>query len=261
MKKSKTFCVGDLHGNYKALLQCLERSNFDYENDKLIQLGDIVDGWSETVECVKELMKIKNLILIKGNHDDWFMRWVKTNRHPANWQQGGKPTLKSYISNFNPNAELIEHYSLNQTSFLPSDVPQKHIDFFNQMKPYHIEDNNLFVHGGFNRHFDIEDSVYNSENVLMWDRDLWMSALSFQSMSKNSIDARFNMYNKFDNVFIGHTSTINWGTTEPMNAANIWNLDTGAGYKGRLTIMNVETKEYFQSDLSHLLYPDEKGRN
>jgi serine/threonine protein phosphatase 1 len=39
-----------------------------------------------------------------------------------------------------------------------------------------------------------------------------------------------------------------------MNAYNIWNLDTGAGFKGRLTIMEVETKAYWQSDLLTELY-------
>lgn len=34
--------MGDIHGAYKALQQCLERSKFNYENDKLIQLGDVV---------------------------------------------------------------------------------------------------------------------------------------------------------------------------------------------------------------------------
>ncbi len=46
-----------------------------------------------------------------------------------------------------------------------------------------------------------------------------------------------------------------------MQAANIWNLDTGAGFKGKLTIMDVTTKEYFQSDLAQDLYKNEKGRD
>ena len=36
---------GDIHGAHLALLQCLERSNFDFENDTLILIGDVVDGW------------------------------------------------------------------------------------------------------------------------------------------------------------------------------------------------------------------------
>jgi len=41
---SKTFVIGDIHGGYKALLQCFARSGFDYKKDKLICLGDITDG-------------------------------------------------------------------------------------------------------------------------------------------------------------------------------------------------------------------------
>ena len=41
----KTFVMGDSHGAYKAFLQVMERSGFDYENDRLICLGDVSDGW------------------------------------------------------------------------------------------------------------------------------------------------------------------------------------------------------------------------
>jgi len=37
-------------------------------------------------------------------------------------------------------------------------------------------------------------------------------------------------------------------------------MDTGAGWNGRLTIMNTDTKEYFQSDKVNDLYPNERGR-
>lgn len=43
----KRFVVGDIHGGYKALAQCLKRSEFDPEKDFLISLGDICDGWPE----------------------------------------------------------------------------------------------------------------------------------------------------------------------------------------------------------------------
>jgi len=38
-------------------------------------------------------------------------------------------------------------------------------------------------------------------------------------------------------------------------------VDTGAAFKGPLTIMDANTKEYWQSEPVHLLYPDENGRN
>jgi serine/threonine protein phosphatase 1 len=39
-----------------------------------------------------------------------------------------------------------------------------------------------------------------------------------------------------------------------MQAGNIYNLDTGAGHHGRLTIMNVITRQYWQSDPVKTLY-------
>jgi len=46
-----------------------------------------------------------------------------------------------------------------------------------------------------------------------------------------------------------------------MQACNVWNIDTGAAFNGRLTGINVETKQYWQSDIVQQLYPNEKGRN
>ncbi len=37
----KTFVVGDIHGAYRALLQCFEHSGFDRKKDRLIKNADI----------------------------------------------------------------------------------------------------------------------------------------------------------------------------------------------------------------------------
>jgi serine/threonine protein phosphatase 1 len=46
-----------------------------------------------------------------------------------------------------------------------------------------------------------------------------------------------------------------------MNAVNVWNIDTGAAFNGRLSILEVESKKFWQSDVVQNLYPDETGRN
>ena len=46
-----------------------------------------------------------------------------------------------------------------------------------------------------------------------------------------------------------------------MFADKIVNVDTGAAFVGKLTLMNVDTLEYWQSDTVKDLYPNEKGRN
>lgn len=44
----KAYAIGDIHGAYKALIQCFERSKSDYSKDRLIVMGDIVDGYLRT---------------------------------------------------------------------------------------------------------------------------------------------------------------------------------------------------------------------
>lgn len=259
----KIYAMGDIHGAYKALLQCLERSGFNKEEDVLISLGDIVDGWSEVYECVEELLTIKNLIAIRGNHDDWFRQWLKEGQHPCSWLQGGEGTLKSYCDNLD--REYVTKDRGYMTNLIFEDIPLSHIEFFlSKQKPYYVDsDNRLFVHGGFNRHHPITDPVFNGEDILMWDRDMWMAALSYGTLKPEDMNTRpkFKMHDDFTEVFIGHTATINWKKDTPMESANVINLDTGAGFKGKLTIMNVDTKEIWQSDSVNELYNGEKGRN
>lgn len=250
---SKIYVMGDIHGAHKALKQCLERSNFDNDTDTLIQLGDVADGWSEVYECVDELLKIKNLISIRGNHDEWFNTWIKYGQHPTSWLQGGEGTLKSYCDNLDKEYCIIDHGFM--TNMILEDLPIEHIEFFRKQNNYYKDDdNNLFVHGGFNRHFSLRDQY--DDSIFYWDRDLWLQALSTRGT-----DVKLKIKEPLNEIFIGHTTTKTWKTDKPMHASNIWNLDTGCGFgDGKLTIMDVETKEYWQSDPANSLYPNEKGR-
>lgn len=65
----------------------------------------------------------------------------------------------------------------------------------------------------------------------------------------------------YHEVYIGHTPTLNYDVAIPMQGCNVWNIDTGAGFSGKLTCMDVTTKEFWQSDVVQTLYPNELGRN
>ncbi|MBE14917.1 MAG: serine/threonine protein phosphatase, partial [Cytophagaceae bacterium] len=41
----------------------------------------------------------------------------------------------------------------------------------------------------------------------------------------------------------------------------VWNIDTGAAFKGTISAMDVDSKEVWQSDPVWQLYPEEAGRN
>jgi hypothetical protein len=128
------------------------------------------------------------------------------------WEaQGGSATIKSYKKG----------------------IPETHKDFFLLAVPYHIEKNNLFVHGGFD--------VYHGKKVqetpvefLTWDRSIINCA------SNEKIPG-------FSTVFIGHTTTQIFGETQPVKLNNLWMMDCGAGWDGRLCLMNIKTGQYWLS--------------
>ena len=52
----RTLVIGDIHGALKALKQCLKKSAYNDREDKLIFLGDYVDGWPESAELIEYLL-------------------------------------------------------------------------------------------------------------------------------------------------------------------------------------------------------------
>jgi serine/threonine protein phosphatase 1 len=221
------FVIGDIHGAHRALLQCLQRAHFKYETDLLIALGDVCDGWPETRQAVDELLKIKNLKFILGNHDYLTLQWMQFGLKHEEWlDQGGPATLQSY------NEIAIE----------------AHKNFFEGAYPYLIIENTLFVHAGFNPLKRIEEQ---SLEQFLWDRTLARIAIDFYN---KGIEAPLTVY---DEVYIGHTPI---GLGRPLHACGIWLMDTGAGWSGVLSLMNIDTKEVFTSDPVPSLYPGVTGR-
>ncbi|MFA5760145.1 MAG: metallophosphoesterase [Dehalococcoidales bacterium] len=221
----KRFAIGDIHNRSSALEQCLERSGFDKENDVLISLGDIVDGPDlDLYKVMEELRTIKNLIICIGNHDLWFKNWVETGMElPIHIHQGGEQSLAAYDYN-------------------RKNVPESHINLLNCATSFYIDGNaNLFVHGGFDERHSIQQQDLE---FITWDRDLVYKY--GRGYAKHPVKG-------YKRVFLGHTSTQaikhSWDATEPIITDNVIALDTGGGWNGKLTIMDVDTLEYWQSDL------------
>jgi serine/threonine protein phosphatase 1 len=211
---NRRFVIGDIHGQFRLLKKLLKQTKFQRDKDLLIILGDVCDGGPQTKEVINELIRIKNKVLLVGNHDMWALGWMIRNDKPLSWvSQGGSATMKSYMLSGR------------------KDVPQEHIDFLETAMDYYILDNMVFVHGGFDPDKPLSKQL---RHTFAWNRDI----ISY---------AREKPIPGYDKVFIGHTTTqlINF-TTSPVNYHNLWCLDTGGGYDGKLTIMDIDTMEYWQ---------------
>lgn len=243
----KKFVIGDIHGGLKALLQVLEKINFD-PKDTLIFLGDFVDGWSESpavLDFLIELEKKQPCIFIRGNHDELLLHWLLGNNEKFDeklwFQHGGQATVLSYQN-------------------IDAETKKKHINFLKSLHNYHLDENNkLFLHAGFSNSKGIENEYF--KETFYWDRTLWEMVMCLdKTLAKDHIyyPKRLKLY---EEIFIGHTPVTQIGENIPVRFANVWNVDTGAAFKGKLTLMDVDTKEFWQSDALPDLYPNEKGRN
>ena len=240
----RTLVIGDIHGGLKALTQLFERAEVS-TTDRLIFLGDYVDGWSESAQVIDYLLQLEqthSCIFIKGNHDAWCIDWLAKGIVDEVWfAHGGKSTMESYNG-------------------LSKSIKQQHLDFLGRLQDYHVDQQaNLFIHAGFSSMHGPAKERYSSN--YSWDRTLWEMALTVDDqIDKDSprYPKRLRLYHE---IYIGHTPTLYYGVDVPMQGSNVWNVDTGAAFTGKLSCLDLQTKKFWQSDALPGLYPNERGRN
>ncbi len=164
----KQWIIPDIHGCSKTL-----RALFDYyispsKEDKLYFLGDYIDRGPDSKGVIDYIMGLQEqgfkVHLLKGNHEDTcvkacieerelksFMGIRGKNVTKAAWKQfGGRETMQSFgISDLN-------------------DMPQKYIDWMDQMPMFIELENFLLVHAGLD--FSL-DNPLEDEYAMLWARD------------------------------------------------------------------------------------------
>jgi serine/threonine protein phosphatase 1 len=239
---TRTLVIGDIHGAYRALRQGLDRSGLRL-GDKLIFLGDYVDGWPESARVVDYLISLSSLhacIFIQGNHDVWCRSWLADNKAEVSWLENrGQSTILSYA----------------QTDPRTKD---RHLHFFSSLRDYYIDETNrLFIHAGFTSVKGPQEEKYpyhyNNDRTLLetavaLDKDLHPDSVFYPKRLK-----------MFHEIFIGHTPTTKYEVEIPLHVANLWDVDTGAARDGKMSVLDIDSKEFWQSDKVSDLYKAGNG--
>lgn len=238
MTHKRTLVVGDTHGAYNGLIQALQRADFEPERDRLICLGDVQDGWSEAPRIIDFLMGLDSrgsLIYCLGNHDAAFIEFV----------DGG---CKRHI--MEGHGGYVTRYVYSQQDI---DVALRHAEWLRaQRHAFQDEDGSIYVHAGWSPEYAFDNPGQKNMQEYLWNRSFWQGMYEGRNYAKHH-----------KQVFVGHSPTIRHKpfTDKPMQRRNVWNLDTGAAFTGRVTVMDANTHEYWQSDKCKDLYPLERGRN
>ncbi len=244
---SRTLVIGDIHGALKALEQVLGKAQVTTE-DTLVFLGDYMDGWSDaapTLDFLIELNSSHSCVFLRGNHDELCLEWLMDGEENTMWlHHGGQTTVDSYAEASNEQKKL-------------------HMQFLMGLDNFHLDKKNrLFLHAGFTNMHGVLHEYF--PKVFYWDRTLWEMALLVEEIGIKKVQrsrANPQRLKHYHEIYIGHTPVTRIGKTTPVKAANVWNIDTGAAFKGPLSIMDVDSKEVWQSDPAYTFYPNEDGRN
>jgi len=247
--KTRTFAIGDIHGGLRALKDLINKID-PLKEDTLIFLGDYVDGWSESSEVVDYIIELKksfNIITIAGNHDIWTRDFLlKGKKNPIWMQHGGESTISSYIKTLS-----LTNYS--------------HKQFFSDLLDYYIDkDNNLFIHAGWDYRLGFPSGALLKFSLEL--KECHINRYLFEDLFESPPPVLLKELKLFNKVFIGHTPTINYFDKSPqkilipINLENLWNIDTGAGFSGKLSAIDIESKQVYQSDFVKNYYPNERGR-
>ena len=159
------FAIGDVHGNIRALEDLLKTIEPELSGaDVLVFLGDYIDRGPDARACVDRIIDLQKtssfpVVTLLGNHEDWMLKSYRDYKTHS-WIIGMEAfeTIASYSSRAAQTlGEEIERLGVKlflERPALPYDVffqsvPESHIRFFENLKPYYRSVNAVCVHAGY----------------------------------------------------------------------------------------------------------------
>ncbi|EHU1527932.1 metallophosphoesterase [Acinetobacter baumannii] len=219
--KGKLYAVGDIHGCYNLLMNRLKEIGFDFDNDLLVAVGDLVDRGTQNQECVN-LIDQPWFTSVKGNHEDLtIMGLFNPSYYQCHIQNGGE---WFYELEYTTQQDIVK-----KLKTLPIALEVNHNGKKFGFVHGHIEQNDW---NDFKAELDIFDQAQYIINhkrfpseIAMWGRE-----------RLDTDNQQYTHVNGVDAVIMGHTVT-----QKPCKRDNCYWIDTGAVHWGTITILDLET--------------------
>ena len=145
-----TYVIGDVHGMLDPLIRLLDALPLR-SGDGLVFLGDYIDrgpASREVVELVSSLSRDRDVVFLRGNHEEMLLSCVERGEDCLTWEfNGAGATVRSFGG-----VEKIREY----------------LPFFRSTRYYHEIGRYVMVHGGVRPGVPLEDQ---DPWDLIWIRD------------------------------------------------------------------------------------------
>ena len=211
--KGKLWAVGDIHGCYNLLMTRLKEIGFDFENDLLVAVGDLVDRGTQNIQCI-ELLSKPWFTSVRGNHEDLCIGGL----HNESYK-------RCHVANGGEWFYVLDGQAMYNIAKTFAELPVV-LEINHNGKKFgfvhgHIEQNNW---DEFKETFTQEPTAFRDPSELaMWGRER-LDEEKKQYTHVTGVDA----------VIMGHTVT-----QKPCKRDNCYWIDTGAVHWGTMTILDL----------------------
>lgn len=143
-EKKKIFAVSDIHGNFTALKKALDEAGFESGNEEhlLVCCGDCFDRGTENYAVLKFLERIKNKVLILGNHEDMLKKILYSCRlKDHHFENGTDKTIVEFFGKYSIDRNNDINFSGNNRTV------DRLLEFIGEMLNFYETENYIFTHG------------------------------------------------------------------------------------------------------------------
>lgn len=200
----RDFVVGDIHGCFDKLADCMDAVDFNPATDRMFSVGDLVDRGRQSADSANWLAQ-PWFHAVRGNHEAMAINYAKGHNHAFHYERNGG---RWFID-------------------LPFDQQQAYAELFAAM-PLAIQIETPtgtvgIVHAEVpgNDWHRLRSPDKQAEEVALWARER-------VSFGDDSLVANI------DRVYVGHTPL-----ERPAQLGNVHYIDTGAVFGRELTIVQI----------------------
>ncbi|MBP0591538.1 metallophosphoesterase [Paraburkholderia sp. LEh10] len=235
----RDFVVGDIHGCFTQLRKELEARGFDPRRDRLFAVGDLVDRGPES-DGLLEAVERFGIKSVKGNHEDVIVRWHNGEEQSLSLLSNGADWLldraddRGWVS-------ALARYMAALPYLIEIETAHGLVGIVHADSP--VSDWRVLV-----SQIERETADGKTRRKAIWSRTRWKTYQSHPAPSRNtlrglldrakhSVRAQTHAAGRIENVtavIVGHTPVPTVTAKD-----NVINIDTGAVYGGKLTILDL----------------------
>jgi len=207
-QSGRLIAIGDIHGHNLALQALLSQIS-PGKDDVIVTLGDYINRGPDSRGVIVTLLELQEqcqLIPILGNHEEMMLDSRNDYHAEQRWRFQGG---EAALQSYGDNAGVEQ-------------IPQSHWHFLSQCRSYYETEHFIFTHANYCWYSALDQQP---SSLLRW-------------LSLEESEPRPHVSEK--TVILGHTP----GEIRDFSFCRC--IDTGCGFGGLLTAMNVDTKESWQ---------------